>query len=176
MNMCRLLLLTLCLIFLNACSPPYDWREVPDADVGYIATFPDKPVKATRSMMIAGERVDLTLQSAKVGEGFFAVGVVRLTDEQQSKAADILSALRLAMQNNIAAVDSTPKTVVANGQTWDEVTVSGRMASGKPALMQARFAHIDHQLVEIVVMGEADQLSQEVREQWFSGFKWGFGQ
>ena len=162
----------MCLVLLVACSPAYDWREVTDQGAGYTATFPDKPVKATRSMVIAGETVELTLHSARVDDGFFAVGTIPLKDEQLAKVPEIMVALQAAMQNNIGVTGQTPKIVSAQNVSWQEIVAEGTINNGKPAVLQARFVQKGKQIVEVIAMGESARLPADVRDQWFSGFRW----
>ncbi len=158
-------------LLLAACSPAYDWREVNDMESGYSITFPDKPVKVSRPMTIAGESVELTLQSAKVGDGYFAVGTVPLTPAQMAKSGPLLDTLRLAMQNNIGVKETPAKTVTTAGVAWQEVLAQGQMTGGRPALLHARFAVIGSRLMEVIAMGDPDRLPVEVRDQWFGSLR-----
>ncbi|MGF2507827.1 hypothetical protein ACQUWY_19585, partial [Ralstonia pseudosolanacearum] len=63
---------------LLACSPRYDWRTVQSAEGGYSVDYPGKPTAEARPVIIAGQRLPMTMQAASIDGTLFAVGVVEL--------------------------------------------------------------------------------------------------
>ncbi|MCE2679160.1 MAG: hypothetical protein LW629_01660 [Burkholderiales bacterium] len=167
----KCLLLAACFALVSACTPAFDWRKVGDAAGTYSATFPAKPVEATREFVIAGETLNLTLHSATAQGAFFAVGTLPLTAEQQAKAPEILKALQAAMTNNIAATQSKEQQVVIAGRQWTQVRAEGSLGKGKPAVMLGRFVVLPGKVLEVIALGEQGVMSEEVMDAWFSGFK-----
>ena len=49
---------------LLACSPRYDWRTVQSAEGGYSVDYPGKPTAEARPVIIAGQRLPMTMQAA----------------------------------------------------------------------------------------------------------------
>ncbi|MFZ3118274.1 MAG: hypothetical protein WA159_08145, partial [Variovorax sp.] len=44
-------------VALSACSPTFNWREVPVGDAGLVAMLPCKPDRATRAMPLGAASV-----------------------------------------------------------------------------------------------------------------------
>jgi hypothetical protein len=166
-----LVALTVCLL---ACTPALDWRKVVNAQAGYSAHFPAKPVNVSREFVIAGETVSLNLQAATVGETYFAVGEIPLTPEQRLKAPEILKALQAAMSNNVGVAHPQVRTVMVAGVEWTEVLAQGSMGKdGRPAIFTGRFVVQPQRIIEIIALGEKAALTPDAIEQWFGGFAWG---
>ena len=167
----KCLLPVACLCILLGCTPAFDWRKVNDAAGVYSATFPAKPVEATREFVIAGESLKLTLHSATAQGAFFAVGSLPLTPEQQLKAPEILKALQTAMANNIGATEPKERQVSLSGYQWTEIRAEGSLGKDKPAVMLGRFVVLPGRLLEVIAMGERAVMSEDVLDAWMSGFK-----
>jgi hypothetical protein len=160
-----------CLVLISGCTPAFDWRKVGDAAGVYSATFPAKPLEATREFVIAGETLKLTLHSASAQGAFFAVGSLPLTQEQQVKAPEIIKALQAAMSNNIAATQSKERQVMLGARQWTEIRAEGSLGKDKPAVMVGRFVALPGRILEVIALGERGVMSDEVLDAWFSGFK-----
>ncbi|MGT2430995.1 hypothetical protein ACU4HD_24220 [Cupriavidus basilensis] len=63
---------------LIACSPRYDWRTIQSNEGAYAALYPGKPSGAAREVAIAGRKLPMTMDAARIDETLFAVGVVTL--------------------------------------------------------------------------------------------------
>ena len=53
---------------LCACSPRYDWRTIQSGDGAYAALYPGKPSNAARDVTIAGRKLPMTMEAARVRE------------------------------------------------------------------------------------------------------------
>jgi hypothetical protein len=156
-------------VFLLACSPQMNWRELVNQKDGYAVSFPDKPVTVTRELALADQTVSLTLQSAKVDEAYFAVGVMPLRSEQLSKVELIADALQESLKNNIKAKRSN-STVKPSFPVWREFQAEGTLPNGAPAIVSARFFIHQGRLIELLAMGDEKKFTPEVLEQWHQGF------
>lgn len=58
---------------LAACSPTFNWREVPVGDDGVIALLPCKPDRATRNLPLGAESVAVDMAGCEAGGATFAV-------------------------------------------------------------------------------------------------------
>ncbi|HEX4917201.1 MAG TPA: hypothetical protein VFV43_04825 [Limnobacter sp.] len=158
------------LLTLQACSPAYNWRAVPNSDVGYVATFPDKPAMVTRTLDLAGLKVPLTLHAAQVNGNYFAVGTVPLEGELQGQTDVLRNALAQALANNVQAGSVSPQPMDWLGlQVW-AVDLQGTLPSGEAGHAVARFFENRGVFYEVVLMGPGKTPTPELQTTWFSGF------
>jgi hypothetical protein len=153
-----------------ACSPQLNWRTVPNPDLGYMATFPDKPAQVTRTMNLIGLQVPLTLQAAQVDGFYFAVGTVPLEGSLEGQGAALRDALAIAVANNIAAERPELEPVLWLGQSAQAMSLTGELPDGSPAFAQARFFEHQGTLYEVLLMGPGQQPSPDVLTTWLGGF------
>lgn len=139
-------------ITLVGCTPKYDWRQVTNEQIGWVAMFPDKPVEASRTFTAPGvdQPVSLTLRSARIDQNLFAVGWVTLTasvsPDQPAQAArnstkkiiaedtaeKIRRALEAAMLANIQHTASTleRQSVVIGTRNSQALNARGKIPQG----------------------------------------------
>ncbi len=160
--------LTLCALV--ACTPQYNWRVVPNPDVGYMATFPDKPAMVTRTLDLIGLQVPLTFHAAQVGGLYFAVGTIPLGAELQARSNELRDALAVAVANNIAAPKPDLKPIEWLGKPAVEMNTTGTVPGGKPGFAQARFFEHKGVLYEVLIMGPGDAADSNMVTSWFGGF------
>ncbi len=161
-------LIALCALV--ACSPQFNWRVVPNTDIGYMATFPDKPAQATRTMDLIGLQVPFTLQAAQIEGLYFAVGTVPLQGELAAQGAALRDALAQAVANNIAAGQADVKPIQWLGKTVYEMSIKGKLPSGEAAFAQARFFEHQGVLYEVLMMGPGEAANPDSATSWFGGF------
>lgn len=167
----RLFFIALFALFaLAACSPQYNWRVVPNTDVGYMATFPDKPAQVTRTLDLIGLQVPLTMHAAQVEGMYFAVGTVPLKGELQVQRAALRDALAQAVANNISAGKPELISIQWLGKPVQEMTLSGTLPNGEAAFAQARFFEHQGILYEVLMMGPGPQGNPDELTSWFGGF------
>ncbi|HEX4879869.1 MAG TPA: hypothetical protein VFV39_08505 [Limnobacter sp.] len=155
---------------LQACSPAFNWRAVPNTDIGYVATFPDKPVMVTRTLDLAGLKVPLTLHAAQVEGSYFAVGTVPLRGELQGQADVLRGALAQALANNVQAGAANLQPMEWLGQAAWGLELRGTLPSGEDGHAVARFFERRGVLYEVVLMGQGQTPAPELQTTWFSGF------
>jgi len=147
-----------------------NWRTVPNPDLGYMATFPDKPAQVTRTMDLIGLQVPLTLQAAQVEGTYFAVGSVPLQGQLDGKGAALRDALALAVANNIAAGMPELEPIQWLGKPAQEMAVTGKLPDGGAAFARARFFEHQGTLYEVLLMGPGQQPEPDVLTSWLGGF------
>lgn len=157
---------------LSGCSPAMNWRVISNSDFAYSATFPDKPVVASRDLNLAGLKVPLTLQAAVVEGAYFAVGVVELKGDLVSKGNELNGALIQALANNVkvekADVEQKPW---AGLRTVDWVSANGTLPDGSKARALGRFFQHHNRLYEVILVGPDHKVDNATATQFFSGFK-----
>lgn len=161
-------LLALCALV--SCSPQFNWRVVPNTDIGYMATFPEKPAQATRTMDLIGLQVPLTLHAAQIDGLYFAVGTVPLQGELAGHGAALRDALAQAVANNIVAGKAEVKPIQWLGKTVHEMAMTGTLPTGEAAFAQARFFEHQGILYEVMMMGPGEVANPDFATSWFGGF------
>ena len=188
-------LLSLLMLTLAGCSPRFDWREIPNPEAGYVALFPARPAKVTRSIEFGAEHVELTLQAAVVGDISFAVGHARLPTSAAPSAAINASAWiarfeAALLQNLDAQINTQISTQVSaqiNAQTpaihppkapaLRDISATGILrarredAHGVPATLRARFYVQNGQLYEVMVIAPSADWNDEAVETFLAGFQ-----
>jgi hypothetical protein len=87
---------------LAACSPTFNWREVPIGDAGVIALLPCKPERATRDLPLGNGSIPVEMAGCKAGGATFAVAHARADSAEQ--AALWLRAWHTATRNQLGDV------------------------------------------------------------------------
>lgn len=162
--------LSMLVLALAACSPAFNWRVVPNTDVGYRATFPDKPVSITRTLQLAGLPMPLTLQAAKVKDVYFAVGYVPLVDELANKQRTVEEALIAAFTNNLGVGEAEPKPVTWIGREVREIELSELMLGQQKMTAIGRFFPYKNHQIEVLLIGPSENITDLEITQFFSGF------
>lgn len=89
----------------TACSPTFNWREVPVGDAGLVVMLPCKPDRATRAMPLGSTSVDVEVVGCEAGGATFAVAHARAADAAQAEAW--LTAWRAATRAQLADAQPT---------------------------------------------------------------------
>ncbi|SDC40766.1 hypothetical protein SAMN05216345_102172 [Cupriavidus sp. YR651] len=179
-----LLALTTLMAFAG-CSPRYDWRTIVSSDGHYAALYPGKPTSAARDVAIAGRKLPMTMEAARVDNTLFAVGVVTLPADDAALRRDALASMQDGLVANLGAHPETPMRaravaiksaaqppVVLDGV---ELTVTGVSPQDKsPRRLTARLVASGVHVYQAVVLesGDAarDGRQAEQVDQFLSGF------
>jgi hypothetical protein len=163
-------------LLLSACSPEYDWRDIPAPGGGYQVHLPAKPATMTRRIHLESLEVEMTMQGAQVKGNSFTVADVPLPAPGSSTPGDagpgqaagmspqrILLAMREQMLRNIGAPPSMPARDVdislidADGTKVGATPAQAVVArgTGKHAdlEMHARFVLWQGHALQIVAVG-----------------------
>jgi len=79
---------------LAACSPTFNWREVPVAEAGLVALLPCKADRANRALPLGADSVQVDMAGCEAGGATFAVAHATAANAEQ--AGSWLRAWRLA--------------------------------------------------------------------------------
>ena len=69
-----------------ACSPTFNWREVPVADAGLIALLPCKADRANRALPLGAESVQVDMAGCEAGGATFAIAHASADGPAQAEA------------------------------------------------------------------------------------------
>lgn len=144
------------LLFLTACYPTYNWRELPVADGLATLAFPAKVDTAKRDINLAGMPVTFVLSSADVNDVVFSIGWAQLP--AQSSATERKAAQR-SLIDSLASSMGQP----APPQAYEaEVFRLRSDRQGRSLAMVARvLVHYDI-VMRIVASGPPDVLTEEL--------------
>jgi hypothetical protein len=173
--------LGLAVALLVACAPKFDWREIRSADGGFVVHLPDKPQTVAREIDFDGAPIAMTMTSTGVGPTIFAVGVARLPAQATADPAAVrrtVAFFRDALVRNIGGSVTSVRSAslsASGGRTLraaEAVTARGKIgADGRAAHLAARFYVADDRIYQVVALGAAGELSDDVLETFFSSFR-----
>ncbi|MBV8273400.1 MAG: hypothetical protein JO067_14120 [Cupriavidus sp.] len=179
------LLLAALLLALAGCSPRYDWRTIVSNDGQYAAMYPDKPTSAERDVAIAGRKLPMRMEAARIDNTLFAVGVVTLPGDDAELRREALASMQAGLVANLGAHPDTPArsrqvTVMSAAQRpvaleGVEVSVAGVSPQDKsPRRLTARLVASGARVYQAVVL-EAGDAARDTRQaeqvdQFLTGF------
>ncbi len=127
---------TAAVLALAACSPTFNWREVPIADAGLVALLPCKPDRADRALPLGAESVQVDMAGCETGGATFAVAHASAASPSQAEAW--LGAWRAAMRNQLGGSQVTETSAALQRATAvpAPVRLDALPASGGAAAVQ----------------------------------------
>jgi hypothetical protein len=162
---------------LLACTPTYDWRTIMNNDDGYEVTLPAKPRSDERAIEIAGQTMQMKMQTAEAGDAVFAVGTVVLPNADPATQRAALDFLQQGLAHNLnaAPVVRPVEIDIAAGGKLDgaEINVRGPGGSEKQSdtrSMHARFVAKGTHVYQVAIVS-ATPPPDDQADQFFSSFK-----
>ena len=154
---------------LVACSPTLNWREVRNADAGYLVLLPAKPASHTRTVTLGELKVEMQMTAAEADDMNFAVASALVEDAGQRKNA--LELMQQAMVKNIRGSIAGEKTLMLkDGSSATEIEAGGTMPNGRRMKLYARFAMKEQRIYQAVAIGPEDRLNAEIAETFLASF------
>lgn len=153
--------------------------------LAYVALYPAKTSSASRPVDIAGQRLPMTMEAARVDDTLFAVGVVQLEADTPEVRRAALEAMQAGLFSNLSSreadapeVSEIVVTSAANPPVplpGVQMRIRGVAAQdGSPRRLTARLVAHGSRAYQVVVLeaGQTQQSAQfeEQIEQFFSGF------
>jgi hypothetical protein len=130
---------------LAACSPTFNWREVPVGDDGLVALLPCKPDRASRRLPLGSDSVPVDMAGCKAGGATFAIAHARAASAAQAGAW--LLAWQAATRQQLG------------GAPWTEAAATLPRAAPEPApaRLATSAAATDRQAAHLQVLWFAEQ-------------------
>ncbi len=150
-----LLLLWFSVAVLGGCTPEYNWREFTVAEDRGVIMFPSRIQTEQRQIDVEGISTTFSLTSSAVGPSVFSVGFIPLPEtlgQEKSQALVKTVVSALAVRAGKQAPESALK-----GEVFTLETV----VANKPSLMMARVVVHRGMLIQVVVSGPKQSLSNE---------------
>jgi hypothetical protein len=154
----RIVLFSILVIVLAACSPDYNWRQVTLADGAVVAMFPGTPETYDRTLDFAGHKIKFTLSAVKIGGVVFAVGYGALPEALRADASarqDMGRQVVRSFYRDAGAAE--PATLPAWGTPF---RVNGVLPKG-PITLEARVWIPSGALIEAIVTSDANAFPGE---------------
>lgn len=131
-------------MFLAACAPALDWRELRPPGWGVVASLPCRPSAQQRTVTLADAPVLLSLWACDADDHVFALAAADMADP--SRVAPALQALGEAARQNLAARIDGDEPARVPGMTPQAAArhwrLSGSRPDGRPLREQVLvFAH-----------------------------------
>lgn len=157
------ILSTAAILMLLACSPQFDWREVRGSDVPFRVLMPAKAASFSREVQLAGLKLNMQMTAADAAGVNFAVGSVRL--DEPGKAGIVAEAMKDGMLKNVQG------QITKTADSPDGVVeVQGKLPGGEAVTMAARFIIKGPRVYQVIVIGPARQLKQDIIDTYMSSF------
>lgn len=168
---------------LSACNPTFNWREIRIEDTSLVALMPCKPDHQSRTLPLAGQRVDMHMSACDTGGATFAIARVhwdQVKADSKAGAPEVLQQWRKSTLGNLGASDATeslgkvhqaslPPAVGGAELQSPLVVAQGKRPDGSAVKFQGVwFAHRG-QIFHAALY--APQISAEMTETFFAGLK-----
>lgn len=148
-------LLWLAIALLAGCTPEYNWRERSVADDRGVIMFPSRVQTEQRQIDVEGSPTTFSLTSSAVGQAVFSVGFIALPESlSQEKSQALVKTLVSALAAR--AGKQAPESALAG-----EIFTLETIVANKPSVMMARVVVHRGMLIQVVVSGPKQSLSNE---------------
>lgn len=150
-------LLSLWFLFavLTGCSPEYNWRESMVAQDRGVIMFPSRTKTEQRQIDVEGAAATFALTSAAVGEAVFSVGYVPLPESlSPEKSAALVKTI-------VAALAARAGKQAPESALQGEIFTLDTVVANKPSLLMAKVVVHRGMLIQVVVSGPKQSLSNE---------------
>jgi hypothetical protein len=160
---------------LLACSPAYDWRTIMNNDDGYEVTLPAKPRTSERKIDIAGQPMNMRMQTAEADDAVFAVGTVVLPSADPALQRAALDFLQKGLARNVNAMPAARATQIdlaAGGRVLgSEMVVEGKTGEKHEArIIHARFVARGAHVYQLAIVSDKAPPPDQA-DQFFTSFK-----
>lgn len=150
-----ILLLWLSFGLLAGCSPEYNWRESMIADGRGIIMFPSRIQTEKRQIDVDGAPATFSLTSSAVGPSVFSVGFVPLPENMSAEKSQAL------VKTVVSALAARAGKQAPESALSGEIFTLETIVANKPSLMMARVVVHRGMLIQVVVSGPKQSLSNE---------------
>jgi hypothetical protein len=176
-------LAALVLLFVVACSPRFEWRELRSPD-GYTVVLPGRAQTVAREIVLPdGRTVSMTMASSGVGPTMFAVGAARLSPDvaqdpdARTRAVTFFQEALIRNVKGTVVARSTPPLVLPPADqrrllTAQAIEATGEVGpDGRKSRLAARFYVVDDRFFQLVALGAEGEIPPEALETFFTSFR-----
>lgn len=138
-----------------ACSPVLDWREFVPEGSDLSVSFPCRPDRSSRPLMLAGTRVQMEMLACSAGHATFALAFTEVADPARIGAT--LAALRGSAVANVSGSEPASAPLRIKGMTPNDqagrLAVTGRLPDGSTVQEHAAFFTRGLRVYQATVIG-----------------------
>lgn len=154
-----------------ACSPTLDWREFVPEGIDLRVTFPCRPERYARTVVLAGAKLQMDMLVCAAGETTYALSFANVVDPARISAT--LDDLRASAVGNVHGSEPRLMPLQISGMTPNEralrLTTSGRLPDGSAVQEHAAFFARGLRVYQASVIGAKP--APEVVEAFLGGLK-----
>ncbi len=158
-------------VFLPACTPTLNWREIRPEGTGATALFPCKPSSHVRTVRLGPTSAPMALYACTAGGVTYALAHADLGDPHLVGPA--LTELRASTAANLGASARADGDVHVPGMTPNvqagRIRMEGKLPSGETAQAAAAFFVKGTRVFQVTVVGP--KLDAQALETYFGGLK-----
>jgi hypothetical protein len=147
--------LWLSVTWLSGCSPEYNWRESVVAEQRGVIMFPSRTQTEQRQIDVEGIPASFSLTSAAVGESVFSVGFIPLPETLSQEKTQAL------VKTVVSALAARAGKQAPESALKGEIFTLDTIVANKPSLLMARVVVHRGMLIQVVVSGPKQSLSNE---------------
>lgn len=157
-------------LFITACSPKYDWREVPGKEAPYVALMPGKPSRLSREVQFGAHPVLMHMTAVQIDGVKFAIGAVQRPDATQARLA--ITLMKKALLNNLSGTVTEEKvsTATVNGKLMLSEEFSA-IQTNASLRMTGRLIASDTWAFQLLVVGPVQKIDQDTVDTFLGSFK-----
>lgn len=154
-----------------ACTPALNWREFVPEGSGLMVTFPCRPERQTRQVVLAGANVSMTVLACAAGGATYALGFVGVADP--GRITETLAELRGRAVTNLQGDGAVVSQLQITGMTANDqaahLAFVGRLPHGGAVQEHAAFFTRGLRVYQATVVGEKP--ARQAIEKFFRGLK-----
>jgi hypothetical protein len=150
-------MLAVAALWLAACAPELDWRELTSPDGRFAVMLPGRPAREAREVALANAKVTLHMTAVQMSGMAFGVGYADFppgTDPERAIAES-----RDALVRNIAGRVTAERPVVIEGGRGIEFQAEGSV-QGTAMRISARLAVAGDRLYQVALIARAERASE----------------
>lgn len=138
-----------------ACAPALDWREFVPEGSGISVSFPCRPDRFARPVVLAGVRTQMQMLSCSAADATFALAFADVADPAQLGAT--LAELRATAVGNVGGGSAQAAPLQIHGMTSNaqsgRLSVAGRLPDGAAIQEHAAFFTRGLRVYQATVIG-----------------------
>ncbi|CAN5215073.1 hypothetical protein BH11PSE9_BH11PSE9_26020 [soil metagenome] len=156
---------------LTACSPTLDWRETQFEGSGIVASFPCRPDRYARAVIVAGAKAQMDMLTCAAGGATYALSFFDVADPAAVTPA--LADLRALAASNLGATAPQAAPLEIKGMTANEqsarLTIAGRLPDGAAVQESVAFFVKGLRIYQATAIGA--KLAPEALDTFFASLK-----
>jgi len=157
-------------LFITACSPKYNWRDVAGQQAPFTVLMPDKPSRLSREIQLGQRTVTMHMTAVQIDGVKFAVGAIEMPNAIEAQASVAL--IKSMLLKNMAGTVTQEKISAAH--VGGQLTLNDEFSafnSSSSVRMSGRIVARDAWVFEVLVVGPDQVINSDMVDTFLSSFK-----